>query len=539
MRTSCDVPRAGVGRRRGHAVARAVAVAALALAGAAPTQADPRPGPAERAVAATPSGAVDDLVLARLAALGLAPAATCADEVFVRRAYLDVIGTLPRLDEVKAFLRNQTPNRRAALIDALLQRDEFADYWAMKWCTLLRVKSEFPINLWPNAVQAYHRWIRTALRENVPYDRFAHDLLTSSGSNVRVPQVNFYRAVQKKDPPTLARAVALTFMGSRAEAWPKERLDGMAAFFARVGWKTTAEWKEEIVFFDVTKPAPSPTAMLPDGGVVKLTPRQDPREAFADWLVAPGNPWFARAMANRVWSWLLGTGVVHEPDDLRPDNPPSNPELLDLLEREFVSARFDVKHLFRVILNSKTYQRACVPTSRDPRAAGAFAHYAVRRLEAEVLIDAINQVTGTTEAYTSKIPEPFTFMPEGQRSIALADASVSSPFLELFGRSARVTGLESEQRTALPTVAQRLHLLNSTHVRLKLETGPGMAAMLRPTAWPRDTFDTLYLTILSRYPTPAELAAVRAYQDDVGSLPRAGVDLAWALVNSAEFQCRH
>ncbi len=539
MRASRDVPRVGVRPRRRGAAARLVGVAVLALAGAAPTRADPRPGPVEAVVADAPSRAVDELVLARLKALGLEPSPTCSDEVFVRRAHLDVIGTLPRLDEVRAFLRNRTPNRRAALVDALLEREEFADYWALKWCTLLRVKSEFPINLWPNAVQAYHRWIRTALRANVPFDRFARDLLTSSGSNVRVPQVNFYRAVQKKDAPTLARAVALTFMGTRAEAWPKERLDGMAACFARVGWKTTAEWKEEIVFFDVTKPVPSPTAVLPDGVVIKLTPRQDPREAFADWLVAPGNPWFARALANRVWSWLLGTGIVHEPDDLRPDNPPSNPELLALLERELVSARFDVKHLFRVVLNSKTYQRTCVPTSRDPRAEGAFAHYAVRRLEAEVLIDAINQVTGTTEAYTSKIPEPFTFMPEGQRSIALADASVSSPFLELFGRSPRVTGLESEQRQALPTVAQRLHLLNSTHVRGKLETGPGMAVMLKPTAWPRDTFDTLYLTILSRYPTPAELAAVRAYQDDVGSHERAGVDLAWALVNTAEFQCRH
>ena len=230
---------------------------------------------------------------------------------------------------------------------------------------------------------------------------------------------------------------------------------------------------------------------------------------------------------------------MHEPDDLRPDNPPSDPALLAFLEHEIVAAGFDLKHLYRVILNSQAYQRASVPTTDDPRAEAAFAHYPVRRLEAEVLIDAINQVTGTTEEYTSKIPEPFTFMPEGQRSIALADASVSSPFLELFGRSARVTGLESEQRAALPTVAQRLHLLNSTHLRRKLEQGPNMAAMLKPTAWPRDTYDTLYLTILSRYPTAAELEAVRAYQDDVGSVARAAVDLAWALINGAEFQCRH
>ena len=481
---------------------------------------------------------MDESVRARLEALGIAPSPRCTDETFVRRAYLDVIGTLPRLDEVRAFLRNRRPDRRAALVDALLEREEFADYLAMRWCTLLRVKSEFPINLWPNAVQAYHRWIRSQVRENVPFDRFARALLTASGSNVRVPAVNFHRAVQKKDAPTLARAVALTFLGCRAEAWPEERLAGLAACLSRVGWKTTAEWKEEIVHFDVTKPW-VPSAMLPDGTTLRLAPRQDPREALADWVVAPANPWFAKVIANRVWSWLLGTGVVEEPDDFRPDNPPSNPALLDALEHEVVAAGFDLKHLYRVILNSETYQRASVPAAEDPRAGPAFAHYAVRRLEAEVLIDAINQVTGTTEEYTSRIPEPFTFMPEGQRSIALADASVTSPFLELFGRSARVTGLESEQRAALPTVAQRLHLLNSTHVRRKLEQGPNLAALLKPTAWPRDTIDALYLTILSRYPTPAELAAVRAHQDDVGDAATAGVDVAWALINGAEFQCRH
>ncbi|MBL9088350.1 MAG: DUF1553 domain-containing protein, partial [Planctomycetia bacterium] len=520
--------------------AAALVLAALACQPlAAPARAAPEPAPT---VASAPwaaaSARVDALVRARLDALGIAPAPRCSDETFVRRVHLDVIGTLPRLDEVRAFLRNRKPDRRAALVDALLEREEFADYLAMRWCTLLRVKSEFPINLWPNAVQAYHRWIRTQVRENVPWDRFARALLTSSGSNVRVPAVNFHRAVQRKDAPTLARAVALTFLGCRAETWDPARLDGLAACLARVGWKTTAEWKEEIVFFDVTKPGVASTT-LPDGTVVKLPPRQDPREVLADWVVSPSNPWFAKAIANRVWSWLLGTGIVHEPDDLRPDNPPTNPELLALLEREVVAAGFDLKHLFRVILNSETYQRACVPTTDHPGAEAAFAHYAVRRLEAEVLIDAINQVTGTTEEYTSKIPEPFTFMPEGQRSIALADASVTSPFLELFGRSPRVTGLESEQRAALPTVAQRLHLLNSTHLRRKLEQGPNMAAMLKPTAWPRDTYDTLYLTILSRYPTAAELEAVRAHQDDVGSLARAGVDLAWALINGAEFQCRH
>ncbi len=215
----------------------------------------------------------------------------------------------------------------------------------MKWCDLLRVKSEFPINLWPNAVQAYHRWIRTCVKENMPYDRFVRELLTASGSNFRKPQVNFYRAVQSREPQAVAQAVALTFMGVRPASWPKERWSGMAAFFSQIAYKPTLEWKEEIVLFDLEKAATEAaaktlqTAAFPDGTPAKLSPGQDPREAFADWLLAPKNPWFARNMANRVWFWLLGRGIVDPPDDMRPDNPPSNPELLAYLEQELVASR--------------------------------------------------------------------------------------------------------------------------------------------------------------------------------------------------------
>jgi len=236
---------------------------------------------------------------------------------------------------------------------------------------------------------------------------------------------------------------------------------------------------------------------------------------------------------------LLGRGIIHEPDDIRRDNPPVNPELLALLERELIESRYDLKHLFRVILKSQTYQLSCVPASKDPQGEANFAFYPVRRLDAEVLIDAINQVTGATEEYTSRIPEPFTFMPKGQRAIALADASVTSPFLELFGRSPRDTGLESEQRSALPTIAQQLHLLNSSHIRRKLEQGPRLRALLQNSGKPRDVVNELYLAILSRHPTAEELAVVQAYRQ-AGDNPRSvGLDLAWALINSAEFQYRH
>jgi len=486
-----------------------------------------------------PQDTIDRLVADRLRLLGVHPADLCSDEVFVRRIYLDAIGTLPTADEAARFLADRSPAKRDALVDRLLARDEFADYWAMKWCDLLRVKSEFPINLWPNAVQAYHRWLRTAIKENLPYDRFARELLTSSGSNFRVPQVNFYRAVQSKTPHALAAAAALAFLGERAEHWPPERLNGLAACFSQVGYKGTAEWKEEIVYFDPAASNAQMSAVMPDGTRVEFAPDQDPRAVFADWLTGPARQRFARCHANRVWAWLLGRGIVHEPDDFRPDNPPSNAELLDFLARELVNARFDVKRLYAAILKSKTYQRNCIPNTDSSLAERNFAFYPLRRLDAEVLIDAINQVTGSGEKYTSNIPEPFSHIPEELRTIALADGSVTSPFLTLFGRSPRETGLFCE-RGSEPTAAQRLHLLNSSHIQRKLLEGRKLLATLRERGKnPRELTDTLFLAILSRYPTEAERSAVAAYRDKAEDGRQVAIDVAWALINTAEFQYRH
>ena len=429
-------------------------------------------------------GRIDELVLGRLKQLGITPARVCSDGVFVRRVYLDVIGTLPTADEARQFLQDSDPDKRRKLIDRLLERDEFADYWAMKWCDLLRVKSEFPIKLWPNAVQAYHRWIRTSIKENMPYDRFVREMLTASGSNFRDPQVNFYRAVQSREPQAIAQAVALLVHGSAAgELAPTSAGRAWRPSSRRSPTSPPVEWKEEIVLFDLEKARSQPgmeslrAAAFPDGAPVQLAPGEDPRKAFADWLISPKNPWFTRNVVNRVWFWLLGRGIIHPADDIRPDNPPANPELLAFLEQDLIAARYDLKHLYRQILNSTTYQLSCIPRSDDPRGEANFAHYPLRRLEAEVLIDALCQITGTTEQYSSIIPEPYTFMPEDQRAVALADASITSPFLEKFGRSSRDTGLESD-RNNRPTAAQRLHLLNSSHVRRKMETSPKLRALL-------------------------------------------------------------
>ena len=485
----------------------------------------------------TPRGKIDEFVFDKLKQLKIEPANLCSDGVFLRRAYLDTIGTLPTAEEARSFLKDENPDKRSELIDHLLERPEFADYWGMKWSDLLRVKAEFPINLWPNAAQAYHHWIRTSLEEDMPYDRFVRELLTACGSNFRTPQVNFYRALQSKEPTAIAQAVALAFMGVRAEKWPQERLEGMAVFFSQVGFKPTGEWKEEIVVFDPRKVklpsgARPPAAIFPDGTTCQLPPGQDPREVFADWLIDAENPWFTRQIVNRTWCWLLGRGIVHEPDDIRPDNPPQNLELLNWLAEELVRAHYDLKHVFRLILNSRTYQASCIPKSKGPEAVDSFACYRLRRLDAEVILDAICQITGTTESYSSMIPEPFTFIPEKQRSIALPDGSITSSVLEMFGRPPRDTGLESERNNRF-TAAQALHLLNSTHILQKIRKGPKIQDLLKSVGSP-GIEETLYLTILSRLPTDGERD-----QASWCDSRRGAEDLVWALINSEEFLFRH
>ena len=488
---------------------------------------------------ATKQNQIDEAVFARQDSLKIERANLCSDAVFVRRTYLDVIGTLPTGFQAREFLLDRNPKKRTALVKSLLARDEFAEYWALKWGDLLRVKAEFPINLWPNAVQSYHRWIRDSIRDNKPYDQFARELLTSSGSNFRVPPVNFYRAMQNHEPAGIAQAIALTLMGERAENWPPEKLAGMAAFFQWVGYKSTSEWKEEIVFFDPARATNAPlTAVFPDGTRVTLEGDRDPREVFAQWLVRPENRWFTRNIANRVWSWLLGRGIIHEPDDIRPDNQPTNPVLLALLEQELIRSKYDLKHLFSIILNSATYQFSAVPKDRTPEAEANFAYYPLRRLEAEVLADALNQITGGTERYSSAIPEPFTFIPEDQRSIALSDGSISSPFLEMFGRPARDSGLESE-RNNRPTPAQRLHFLNSTQVQRKIEQSRMIQFQMQGGKTRQQAVSGIYLGILSRFPTESELKAIESFAGGNGLKREAAVDLAWALLNSAEFLYRH
>lgn len=491
------------------------------------------------------SANIDRLVEARLREAGITPAEICSDEVFIRRAYLDLIGTLPQPEEVRRFLKSDGTGKRGKLIESLFERTEFADYWSLKWCDLLRVKAEFPSNLWPNAVQAYHRWVWDAMRGNLPYDQFARALLTSSGSNFRVAPVNFYRALARREPPEMAEAASLLFMGIRPDTLSAEQRLGMAAFFGSVGYKQTAEWKEEIVFHDSSKVFLDPDTqkpvqpMLPNGTTVEIAPNQDPRKVFADWLINPQNQWFSKNIVNRIWYWMMGRGIIHEPDDIRPDNPPSNPELLDFLAKELVDSGYDLRHIYRIILNSKTYQRSSIQSDGNAGDNRCFSHYIVRRLDAEVLIDAICQITQTREEYSSAIPEPFTWIPAKQRSIALEDGSITSPFLETFGRPPRDTGYESERNNE-PSSAQALHLLNSSHIQQKLINCPLVSSATKPKVDMNELIDRMYLTVLSRPPMNVERTVAMDYIQANGSNPKNAVlDLLWALINTKEFMYRH
>jgi hypothetical protein len=498
-----------------------------------------------------PQNRIDDLIFAHWKQMGVEPSRLSSDAVFVRRAYLDGIGTLPTAAEAQKFLADPDPHKRSVLIDELLERDEFADYWALRWSDALRIKAEFPIELWPNAAQSYHHWIRESLHEDKPYDQFARELLTASGSNFLVPPANFYRAMQDKSPKTIAQTVALTFMGTKAENWPPGKLDQMAVFFSHVGYKPTREWKEEIVFFDpageeggvkrtaaelaaVSLPR---TAVLPDGKRVRLDADGDPRKVFADWLTTPGNPWFSRAIVNRVWFWLMGRGLTADPDETGPGATVENAALVNYLQQELVRSHFNLKQLYRLILTSETYQLSSLPLGDAAKSRAHFASYAPRRLDAEVLIDALCQVTGTSEDYSSAIPEPFTFMPQGQRAISLPDGSITSSFLEQFGKPSRDTGLASE-RNNTPTDAERLHMLNSSHIQKKIQQGPALQDLMQKAKNNDDLIDSLYLTILSRTPSVEERALAK---QRLQSGPRrdAVTDLAWAMINSTEFLYRH
>ncbi|WP_165233171.1 DUF1549 and DUF1553 domain-containing protein [Aquisphaera insulae] len=498
---------------------------------------------------------VDELVLANLKALRIPPSELASEEVFLRRVYLDVIGTLPTPDEVRSFLADKAPTKRAALIDGLLRRPEFAQYWAVKWGDLLRIKSEYPVNVWPKAVHVYDRWLRDRLARDVPYDRLVRELLTAGGSNFRSPAANYYRAMPGRDPQSFAEATALVFMGTRincahchghpTEPWTEDDNLGLSAFFAKVGFKPTQEWKEEIVFFNADGGIANPRTKagvrpkLPGAPPLDLPPDADPRVKFAEWLTSKDNPYFATNIVNRIWAWLMGRGLVEPADDIRPSNPAENPELLAYLRDELVNHGFDLKHVYRLILNSRTYQLSSEPTPLNEPDRAHFSHRSMRRLSAEQYLDAICQVLDSHEVFSSWIPVPPLYMPRSRRAVQLPDSDIDSAFLELFGRPSRDTSYEGDRNNeAQPR--QSLYLVSSDELEWRINDGKRVKALMESKLKDPEVVDEVYLSAFSRPPRDDEKArAVAHLAKNPAARWQATQDLLWAVFTSKEFLVNH
>ena len=360
----------------------------------------------------------------------------CDDETFLRRIYLDLTATLPEVAEIKSFRESKNPHKREQCIDKLLDNSDFEDYAIMKWCDRLRVKSEFPIRLWPNAVQAYTRYIEHYQRKNLPYDQFVRELLTASGSNFRHAPVNFYRAVSQHNPQGYAAAVAVTFLGQRLEQWPKMEQQNFTHWFEYVGLKSTREWKEEIVYFSANLSVRESTFTFPDGQSIHLPSTTDPREVLAEWLIKTSPRQLQRNAVNRIWYEMLGHGLCARIDDLTPEDLKALHPVLEYLEQFLLDQQWHTREVVALIAKSKLYQQDLSASKSYP----LWAQYKVRRLEAEVIVDILQQLLGGSENYSSMIPEPFTFIPTEEKSILLCDGSITSRTLELFGRPPRDTG---------------------------------------------------------------------------------------------------
>jgi len=514
---------------------------------------------------------IDPLVWAKLKKLGITPSGLCDDATFLRRLYIDAIGTLPTEQEVRAFLADKRKDKRRRAIDAVLDRPEFADYWSLKFADVLLVNSE---KLGERGAYQFHRWLRKQFAENRPYDEWARELLTASGDTARNGPANFYKALKTKED--LTRAVSQAFLGIRMdcaqchhhpfEKWGQDDFYGMAGYFNGLTRKKLPGDRELIYHAGyqpttiplVNKPAPT----KPPGGPEAMNLHDgDPRVQLANWITSPKNPYFARLVANRLWKHYLGRGLVEPEDDLRSTNPATNEPLLAFLAESLIQGersevggrrseiggrrsevggrksairnsqsairRFDLKALMRLILNSRVYQLSSVPNETNAGDSQNFSHYTVKRLPAEVLLDAVSQVAGS--------PEKFAGMPAGTRTIQLWDNRLPSYFLDTFGRSERESPCECGKSDA-PTMAQALHLMNAPEIEAKISDPRGrIAKLIKAGKARKEIVESLCLIALGRFPGEKErhvaskLFAGRAK-------PQAGAeDFLWALLNSYEF----
>ncbi|HVX16343.1 MAG TPA: DUF1549 domain-containing protein [Pirellulales bacterium] len=499
----------------------------------------PRPGPRVKIEQVVESSFIDRHVAAKLEKLNLAPSSPADDATFLRRVYLDTIGTLPTAEEARRFLADTRDDHRQRLVEELLVRPEFADFWALKWSDLLRVDR---IALGHKGAYSYYRWIRESLAANKPLDRFARELLTAEGPLAESPPGNFYKVVQK--PGDMASTLSQVFLGVRIscaechhhpyDRWSQSDYYGMVDFFAPLSRRPSAHGEMLIAAAAAETKHPRTGEIVeahPLGAPTTEPSTGDRRGTLAAWLTSPENPWFARNLANRVWAHFLGRGLVEPVDDMRATNPPSNPELLDALAQHLADHQFDLRALIRAITASRVYQLSSRPNETNERDEQNYSRALLKPLSAEVLLDAVCQTTG--------VDEKFAGVPEGYRAVQLWDSGVSHYFLKLFGRPVRQTPCECERNTEA-SVAQVLHFLNSPRIEEKLAHESGrIKRLVAQNADASELVDELYLTFFSRFPEPEERQLGIEHVVGASDRRQAAEDLAWSMLNSLEFVFNH
>jgi hypothetical protein len=489
---------------------------------------------------------IDDKLMARWKDLGLTPSPLCSDEEFLRRIYLDTIGTLPTPAEIRAFLADGSQDKRQKAIEEVLKRPEFVDYWTLKWGDLLRINRD---QLQEKGMWSFYNWVRASIRDNRPVDEFVRDIITAEGSTYTEGPANYYRTAN--NAPDWSETTSQVFLGVRMqcakchhhpwEKWSQDDYYGMAAFFVRLGTKNSQEFgifgRETIVYLRPNGEQSHPRK----GGVVKPHPLDGPdmddvfdrRRRLAEWITSKDNPFFAKNLVNRFWGYYMGRGLVEPLDDLRATNPASNPELLEALAQDFVKSNFDLKHLLRTIMSSRAYQLSSAVTEGNVADVNNIycCRYTVKRLAAEQLADALDFATDTREKYQG--------LPLGTRAIQLPDSRVRSFLMDIFGRPARQIVCECE-RTVQPNIAQALHLMNGDFLNRKIAANNGRIEQLfKAKKELPQIVEELYLVTLSRPPLPEESSKAQDWISAAPSTKEGAQDLLWALLNSREFLFNH
>lgn len=480
---------------------------------------------------------VDELVWTKLRKLAILPSELCGDAEFLRRVSIDTIGTLPTVDEARAFLSDPDPMKRAKLIKRLLERSEFADYWALRWGDVLRVDSAA---ITKKGAYVFHNWLRQAVAANMPYDQMVRAIITAQGDSTLFGPANLYRAV--KSPEELANTVSQVFLGVRIECaqchhhpyevWGQDDFYGLAAFFTQLKKKTGPRGQDILLVSGsgeiknpLTKEVVPPHALGTEPA--DLAGYKDRRTYLADWLTAPDNRFLARMVANRLWAHYLGRGLVEPVDDMRTTNPASNEPLLEALAKFTIDHRFDLRELTRVILNSRVYQLTSQTNDTNHLDSQNFSHATIKGIAAEVLQDAVSQAT--------EVPEKFDGKPLGTRAIQLWDNRLPSYFLEIFGKPVRASVCECE-RSAEPSMTQALHLLNSPGIERKVSSPEGrVRRLLDAGKTDAELIEEFYLATLSRLPTTDEKQVMTTILASRSDRRRAAEDILWALMNSPAF----